>query len=123
MPNEMKAIADIFYDPTSKPDAVAQAGEEIFLTTYQALPSERDLNNHRYNSFVESSTKVKANLASLPPTQGAAKRHSFRVYLQTQQWLDNDSLNPARWGWVRDDGGFLIPVKTTDPIAPHSVLI
>ncbi|KAJ8872800.1 hypothetical protein PR048_026416 [Dryococelus australis] len=62
----------------------------------QAPASERDLNNHRYNSFVKSSTKVKGNLASLPPTQ-------------------------ARWGSVRHDGGVLNPVKTTDPIAPHSV--
>ncbi|KAJ8883673.1 hypothetical protein PR048_015527 [Dryococelus australis] len=85
----------------------------------KAPPSECDLNNHRYNSFVKSST----SLASLPPTQGAAKQHSFRLYLQTQKWLDNHSLNPAHWGWVRDDGGVLNPVKTTDPIAPDSVMI
>ncbi|KAJ8878757.1 hypothetical protein PR048_019343 [Dryococelus australis] len=122
MPNETKAIADIFYDPTSTPDAIAQAGEDMFLTMYQAPPNERDLNNHRYNSFEKSSTKVKANLASLPPTKGTAKQHLFRVYLQTQQWLDNYSFNPERWGWVRDDGGVLNPVKTMDPIAPDSVL-
>ncbi|KAJ8876470.1 hypothetical protein PR048_020915 [Dryococelus australis] len=121
MPNEIKAITDIFYDPTSTSDAVAQAGEKMFLTMYQAPPSERDLNNHRHNSSVNTSTKVKANLASLPPSQGAAKQRSFRVYLQTQQWLHNDYLNPARWGWVRDDGGVLNLVKTTDPISPHSV--
>ncbi|KAJ8893800.1 hypothetical protein PR048_006401 [Dryococelus australis] len=40
MPNETKAIADIFYDPTSTPDAVAQAGEKMFLTLYQAPLSE-----------------------------------------------------------------------------------
>ncbi|KAJ8883538.1 hypothetical protein PR048_015382 [Dryococelus australis] len=91
MSNE-KAIADIFYDSTSTPDAVAQTGEEMFLTVYQAPPSERDLNNNRYNSFVKSSTKVKANLASI--TKVTAKQHPIRVYLQTQQWLDNDSLDP-----------------------------
>ncbi|KAJ8874571.1 hypothetical protein PR048_025437 [Dryococelus australis] len=68
MPNETNAIADIFYNPTSTPGAVAQAGEEMFITMYQASPSERDLNNHRYNSFMKSSTKVKANLAVLTPT-------------------------------------------------------
>ncbi|KAJ8889202.1 hypothetical protein PR048_008700 [Dryococelus australis] len=122
MPNETKAIADIFYDPTLTPDAVAQAGEEMFLNMYQTPPSERNLNNNRYNSFVKSSTKVKANLASLPPTEGAAKQHSFRVYLQTQQWLHNDSFNPDRRGWVRDDGGVLKPVETMYPITPDSVL-
>ncbi|KAJ8865980.1 hypothetical protein PR048_033504 [Dryococelus australis] len=115
------SMADIFYDPTSTPDAVAQAQEEMFLTMYQAPPSERDLNNHRCNSFVKSSTKVKANLASLPPIQCAAKQHSLRVYLLTQRWLDDDSLNPAHWGWVRDDGGVLNPVETTYPTAPDSV--
>ncbi|KAJ8868332.1 hypothetical protein PR048_029848 [Dryococelus australis] len=123
MPNETKAIVVILYDPTSTPDAVAQAGEEMSLTMYQAPPSERDLNNRRYNSFVKSSTKIKANLASLPPTIGAAKRHSFTVYSPTQQWLLNDSFNPACWGWVRDGGRVLSPVITTDPIAPHSALI
>ncbi|KAJ8888686.1 hypothetical protein PR048_008178 [Dryococelus australis] len=98
MPDGTKVIAGIFYDPKSTPDAVAQAGEEVFLTMYQGPPSERDLNNHRYNSFVKSSTKVKDNIASLLPTQGAAKQHSLRVYVQTQHWFDNDSLNPARWG-------------------------
>ncbi|KAJ8896573.1 hypothetical protein PR048_001917 [Dryococelus australis] len=72
---------------------------------------------------MKSSTKVKANLASLPPTNSAAKQHSFTVYLQTQQWLDNDSLNPEHWGWLRDDRGVLSPIKTTNPIAPDSVLI
>ncbi|KAJ8887936.1 hypothetical protein PR048_007420 [Dryococelus australis] len=50
MPNETKAIPDIFYDPTSTPDAITLAGEEMFLTMYQAPPSERYLNNHRHNS-------------------------------------------------------------------------
>ncbi|KAJ8883901.1 hypothetical protein PR048_015756 [Dryococelus australis] len=36
--------------------------------------------------------------------------------------LNNDSLKPERWGWVRDDGGVLNPVNTTYPIAPDSVL-
>ncbi|KAJ8885065.1 hypothetical protein PR048_011261 [Dryococelus australis] len=98
MPNETKAITDILNDPTSTPHAVAQAGEGIFLTMYQAPPSECDLNNHRYNSFVKSSTKIKANFASLPSTKGAAKQHSIRVHLKTQQCLDNDSLNPEHWG-------------------------
>ncbi|KAJ8868366.1 hypothetical protein PR048_029882 [Dryococelus australis] len=45
MQNETKAIVVILYDPTSTPDAVAQAGDEMSLTMCQAPPSERDLNN------------------------------------------------------------------------------
>ncbi|KAJ8874720.1 hypothetical protein PR048_025586 [Dryococelus australis] len=67
-----KATDDI-YEPTSTPDAVAQAGEHMFLTMYHTPPSERDLNNHRYNSFAKSSTKVKANLALLSSTKGEVK--------------------------------------------------
>ncbi|KAJ8886881.1 hypothetical protein PR048_013093 [Dryococelus australis] len=47
-----------------------------------APPSEHDLNNHRYNSFVKFSTKVKANLASQPQTKDTAKQHSFRVVMK-----------------------------------------
>ncbi|KAJ8878972.1 hypothetical protein PR048_019576 [Dryococelus australis] len=104
-------------NPPSTPDAVAQAGEEMFLTMYQTPPSECDLNNHPYNSFVKSSTKVIANLASLPPTKGAAKQHTYRH--------NNDltmTLNPERCGWVWDNCGVLNPVKTTDPVAPNSTL-
>ncbi|GBN57672.1 hypothetical protein AVEN_132934-1 [Araneus ventricosus] len=55
-----------------------------------------------------SSTKVKFDLSPLPPTKGAADQHSFRVYLQTQQWL-NDQLPPDQWGWAPRRRWIFIP--------------
>lgn len=72
--------------------------------------------------FVKSSAKMKANLSPLPPTQDAALHHSCRIFLQVQQWFGNESLEPDRYGWTREDGGYLIPIKSKAPIAPDSVL-
>ncbi|KAJ8886949.1 hypothetical protein PR048_013163 [Dryococelus australis] len=122
LPNETKAIADIFSDPTSTPDAVAQAGYETFLTLYQARQSECDLNNNRHNCFVKSSTKVKSNLASLPPTKGAAKQHSPECIYRHNNGLTTTLSIQNIGGWARYDGGVLNTAKTTAPIAPDSIL-
>ncbi|GBN55216.1 hypothetical protein AVEN_249638-1 [Araneus ventricosus] len=84
----MKNIADIFYNPSSTSAAISQAGEKMFLAIYKAPANEYNLNNHRYAAFLKSSTKAKSDLSSLPPTKEAAEQHSFRVYLQVQQWLN-----------------------------------
>ncbi|GBM75068.1 hypothetical protein AVEN_32397-1 [Araneus ventricosus] len=115
----MKNIADVFYNPSSTSDAISQAGEKMFLAIYKVPANEHNLNNHRYAPFLKSSTKVKSDLSSLPPTKGEAEQHSFRVYLQIQQWLNNQ-LPPGQWGWARGDDGF--PVTTNDPVAPDTIL-
>ncbi|GBN50477.1 hypothetical protein AVEN_13168-1 [Araneus ventricosus] len=74
-----------------------------------------------YAAFLKSSTKVKSDLSPLPPTKGAAEQHSFRVYLQIQQWLNNQ-LPPDQWGWARGDDGSLFPVTANDPVAPDTIL-
>lgn len=78
----MKTISDIFANPSTPADKVAQAGEKMFLEMYQATADQQDLNKLRYAAFLNASTKPKPDLASLPPTRGAAHQHSFRVYLQ-----------------------------------------
>lgn len=94
----------------------------MFLILYNAPPNQKDLNKHRYNCFVKSSTKVKGNLASLPPTKSAAVQHAHRVFLQTQIWLGNTTIDPQIWGWVKDDDGMLTPVKSSEPPAPDYIL-
>lgn len=65
--------------------------------------SNLQLNDLRYLCFKSSSTKKAFNLAMLPPTELAAKQHTFRAYYQVQQWLGK-SLDPTQWGWsVRDN--------------------
>lgn len=117
----IRDIANIFYNPSSTQHAVSQAGEKMFLAIYNATANEKDLNNHRYLCFLKSSTKIKADLSSLPPTKGAAEQHSFRVYLQIQLWLANHLL-PDQWGWTRGENDSLFPVTTIDAVAPEKIL-
>lgn len=70
---------------------------------------------------------MKANTGStcvqvqcLPPTEAAARFHSFRVYLQVQTWIGN-KLNPVEWGWCLK-GNKLISVKTDLAAAPARLL-
>ncbi|GBM60035.1 hypothetical protein AVEN_147598-1 [Araneus ventricosus] len=111
--SQMKNIADIFYNPSSTSVAISQDGEKMFLAIYRAPANEHNLNNHRYAAFLKSSTKVKSDLSSLLTNKVAAEKHSFGVYLQLQQWLNNQ-LPPDQCGWVRGDDGSLFPVTTND---------
>jgi len=72
-----------------------------------------DLRYIRYNKEVTKTLSSKFNLATLPPTSAAASQHSFRVYLQVQQWLGNN-LDPTEWGWFMKEGR-LHPVPSTLP--------
>ena len=59
---------------------------------------------------------------TLPPTSGAAKYHSLRVYLQIQEWKGSaDGLHPTDWGWQECDEGFL-PLQTSLAPAPEHLL-
>ena len=72
---------------------------------------------HSSNQYETS----KPDMSSLPPTEGAAKQHSFRTYHQVQQWLENE-LSPELWGWERKPGSQFAPVWTRDPSAPDEIL-
>ncbi|GBM19579.1 hypothetical protein AVEN_55885-1 [Araneus ventricosus] len=73
----MENIADIFYNSASTPDAISQAGEKMFLAIYKAPADEHSLNNRRYAAFLKSSTKIKADPSSIPPTKGVEKQQTF----------------------------------------------
>ncbi|GBM37029.1 hypothetical protein AVEN_31870-1 [Araneus ventricosus] len=45
----------------------------------------------------KSAYKSKFNIASLPPTEAAARQHSFRTYHQVQKWYGNEQ-NAEQWG-------------------------
>ena len=64
--------------------------------------------------------KGKFTLASLPPTDAAARFHSLRTYHQVQKWLGND-LSPTNWGWNATTKG-LVPVTTDKDPAPPDLL-
>ena len=46
----------------------------------------------------------------LPPTENAIEFHSFRVYLQIQQWLGVD-MDEKLWRWKKEED-VLVPVNT-----------
>ena len=57
----------------------------------------------------------------LPPTNSAAKYHSFRVYSQVQVWLENETLQATDWGWeLMNDN--LHPIKVDTPPAPEDLM-
>lgn len=110
----------MFNNRDSSHDIVARAGERFFLTLYGAHSADESLNKYRFNCFTKSVTKIKPDIASLPPTEGAAKQHSFRVYHQVQKWQGNE-LPPELWGWKRVQTN-LAPITTLEPVAPENLL-
>ncbi|GBO13055.1 hypothetical protein AVEN_66955-1 [Araneus ventricosus] len=75
--SQMKNIDDIFSNPSSTSDAVSQADVKMFHPIYKAHANEQNLNNRRNETFLKSSTKVKSDHSSLPPTKGEAEQHTF----------------------------------------------
>ncbi len=100
---------------------IAAAGEEVLVSLYNGKQNER-IDVLRYKHFCEKvATSVShVHPQTLPPSSAAAKYHSFRVYLQVQQWNGFD-LDPLEWGWEKRDGG-LMPVHTDLPPAPDELL-
>ena len=67
------------------------------LCVYNAKPDDHldSLRHHRFQELVATSKKV-IHPKSLPPTSGAVKYHSFRVFHQVQAWKGN-SLDAENW--------------------------
>ena len=74
-----------------------------------------------YNRIIaKKKLSTSFQLASLPPTSAAAEQHSYRVYLQVQEWLGN-CLDPTKWGWSMIEKS-LKPIPTTKEVAPLKLL-
>eukprot|EP00794_Sanderia_malayensis_P017154 gene17154-18876_t len=59
---------------------------------------------------------------NLPPTSGAAKYHSMRVFMQVKQWQGPDNnLSIEDCGW-KFQGNLVVPVTTDLPAAPDTLL-
>lgn len=115
----LQDLAQIFKKPDATADEIDVAGQKCIAAIYsknEAIP----LSVLRYEMFANSLSKKSFNLASLPPTEAAARQHSFRTYLQVQAWLNNH-LDPLKWGWKNAKYG-LMPVRTTMEAAPEELL-
>ena len=121
--DDFQNIARVFLqDGVSKNDVI-EAGERALVILYGGDKGV-GLDSLRYKRFqekvVRSLKQVEAN--TLPPTSGAAKFHSLRVYYQVQEWRGKSELMKADdWGW-KEVKGQLLPVKTDLPPAPEELL-
>jgi hypothetical protein len=115
---DLKEKAAGFSNPAATPAQVAEAGEKILIELYGGERSSQTLNDLRYKLFTKAAVKSSFNLARLPPTQDAAKLHSFRTYYQVQQWLGY-KRNPLEWGWVATARG-LYPKMMSREVAPQT---
>ena len=120
---KLRNLASRFQDRNLTKDEVKKIGEESLLIMYNAK-AILDLNSLRYEKFMQKvSTKLTSvDPVSLPPTSAAANFHSQRVYLQIQQWMnENCPLNPTDWGWY-EKGNRLHPTMTDKEPAPQELL-
>lgn len=119
---EFQRVARTFNEPHSSIDEILESGKKAIVSLYNGKYGET-LNELRYSRFANkvSTAKSYIDVQSLPPTESAAHYHLLRVYLQTQIWLGNESVDVAQYGW-KNINGKLMP-KTTDlAVAPNELL-
>ena len=116
---ELQQAASVFKEPSAEPEKLAEAGKAFILQLYGNNECE-SLQDLRYQCFAKSLNKSRFDLASLPPTDAAARFHSLRTYHQVQKWLGND-LPPTKWGWKLITNG-LTPIPTDKDPAPTELL-
>lgn len=87
--------AEVFVDSRSNPENVIEAGNHALVSLYNGAEDET-LNSLRLRMFYEKTARSTAAFEprTLPPTSGAAKYHSLRVYQQVQVWLGNGDQKP-----------------------------
>ena len=122
-------LSAVFYEKNASSEKIASNAYKLIIDLYSNKAEKKliekssnfSLHDLRYLHFCKAKTKTKFALETLPPTQGSAKQHAFRVYYQLQLWLGNNSLIPTDWGW-QIKNKCLLPVGTTDPPIPQKLL-
>ena len=117
---------DVFKNAQATHSDVTKAGEKLLLSIYGAKSSTETLNEQRYVMYHQQAKTTLTSseglqLKYLPPTSNAAAFHSYRAYLQVQQWLGNDDIQPTDWGWRKEED-ILVPIEMDSEIAPERVL-
>lgn len=92
-----------------------------FVLKLYGCTMSASLNDSRYSMYLKAvakmSLKSKFNMASLPPTSGAAEHHAY----QAQKWIGNSEISATDWGWILIDNT-LYPVHSKNPPAPNEVI-
>jgi hypothetical protein len=74
---------------------------------------------HLIDKVINSNTFVKPE--RLLPIEASAKYHSYRVYLQIQEWIGKHVLDPKDWGWKLHQNEYF-PLSTDLAAAPEELL-
>ena len=119
--NELMEIGENFRSSTATREDIRKFGEKALVSLYGG--GSNNLNSLRRKKFGNKAmNSIKCvDIQRLPPTEDAAKYHSYRVYLQTQVWLGNHELAPEDWGW-KVNCGRLIPQTMDNKPVPDALL-
>ena len=112
-----------FLNPLATQEEIEVAGRKIICLIYDEKAEHFNLNEIGLKKIEQNVIKSinSVNVQKLPPTNSAAKYHSYRVYYQVQVWLGNKNLDPKDWGWELIDGN-LFPRKMDTPPAPQALM-
>ncbi|GBP85752.1 hypothetical protein EVAR_97248_1 [Eumeta japonica] len=121
--SQLMQYVEVFYNPNASLTDIEVAGEQMMLSLYGLIGTDLTASQCRVSQVLNTIKKSKTaiNLANLPPTSAAVRLHSYRVYYQVQIWLNNKSLNPENFGWIKSETMYL-PQKTTEILAPEKLL-
>lgn len=122
-------LGSVFYNVNATSDEIANSAYELIRGMYSNKAEKKliekssnfTLSDLRYLHFSKAKLKSKFSLEALPPTEGAAKHHAFRVFYQIQLWLGKANLKATDWGW-QVKNNHLIPVRSTLPPIPQQLL-
>ncbi|KAK6175354.1 hypothetical protein SNE40_013838 [Patella caerulea] len=121
--SQLRQLGHVFTKSSATKSEIAAAGEKVLVLIYGGKADER-LNILRCRKWSEKvmTSSSPIQVQSLPPTEDAAKYHSYRVYHQVQVWTNvATELNPEHWGWQLSNQKYV--AKTMDrPPAPESLL-
>ena len=92
---------------------VAQEGLKIIRILYN-MRNDESLCQFHYRRLVEKIVKAHnfVKPERFPPTEDAAKFHSFRAYSQLQQWIDPKSfIDPLNWDDLKLMDNLYLPIQ------------
>lgn len=114
--------AAVFTDETATKEEIETAGHAALLTLYNGRQVD-NIDHLRHERLCQkvATSSIFVHPQVLPPSASATKFHSFRVYLQVQEWMGRAGLIPTDWGWQMANGR-LIPIETDLPPAPSALL-
>lgn len=99
---------------------IANAGCKLIASIYKCEDPDLSLNKFRFKFYELLKAKSALKIDKLPPSEGVAKMHAYRVYFQLQTWLGNKK-NATDWGWKMTKN-ILMPEYTDMTLIPEDLM-